>query len=136
MSARLRQITAWVLLLAFCGMIGTKALHHHHGTAAEDVVCPLDGVAMSHHTLAHTILQSFDGDDDSDCAICHFTVTKVVLPMCQHISCGTFTLFIHPFVSSPCEILSVKGVSLLRAPPTQLVVGSFAAMIYLLYAIH
>ena len=30
MSARLRQITAWVLLLAFCGMTGTKALHHHH----------------------------------------------------------------------------------------------------------
>ena len=120
MSARLRQLTAWVLLLAFCGMIGTKALHHHHWAAAADVVCPLDGVAMSHHTLAHTILQSIDGDDDSDCAICHFTVTKVVLPVYHHFSGGTFTLFLHHFVSTPCEILSVKVVSLLRAPPVQL----------------
>jgi hypothetical protein len=124
MSARLRQLTAWVLLLAFCGMTGTKALHHHHWTAAEDVVCPLDGISMSHHTLAHTILQSIEEDDDSDCAICHFTVTKVVLPVCQHFSGGTFTLFLHYFVSTPCEIRSVEGVSLLRAPPVQLVVRS------------
>ena len=60
-----------------------------------------------------------DDDDDSDCAICHFTVTKVVLPVCQHFSGGTFTIFLHHFVSTPCEILSVKGVSLLRAPPAQ-----------------
>ena len=92
MNARLRQITAWVLLLAFCGMTGTKALHHHHWTAAEDVVCPLDGISMSHHTLAHTILQSVDEDDDSDCAICHFTVTKERSPY------SSIFLFLHPAI--------------------------------------
>lgn len=124
MSARLRQITAWVLLLAFCGMTGTKAFHHHHWKAVEDIVCPLDGITMSHHTLAHTILQSVDEDDDRDCAICHFTISKVVLSESQNLSSGAFTLFLHHFVSTPCEILSVKGVSLLRAPPAQLVVRS------------
>ena len=124
MSARLRQITAWVLLLAFCGMTGTKAFHHHHWKAVEDIVCPLDGIAMSHHTLAHTILQSVDEDDESDCAICHFTISKVVLSESQHLSSGAVTLFLYHFVSTPCEILSVKGVSLLRAPPAQLVVSS------------
>lgn len=81
MRPRLRQIIAWVLLVAFCGMTGTKAFHHHHWKAAEDIVCPLDGLAMSHHTLAHSILEALD-EDDHDCAICHFTVTKVVIPTC------------------------------------------------------
>lgn len=124
MGARLRQITAWVLLLAFCGMTGTKAFHHHHGRTVEDIVCPLDGISMSHHTLAHTILQSIDDDDDSDCAICHFTVSKVVLSVNLNFSGGTFIIFLPHFVCTPCEILSVKGVSLLRAPPVPLEVRS------------
>lgn len=116
MRARLRQIIAWVLLMAFCGMTGTKAFHHHHWKAVEDVICPLDGIAMSHHTLAHTILESLD-DDDDDCAICHFSVTKVVFPTCLTFFNENQKHFIHAFVSVSCFIPNIQGVSLLRAPP-------------------
>ena len=116
MRPRLRQIIAWVLLVAFCGMTGTKAFHHHHWKAVEDVVCPLDGVTMSHHTLPHSILDSLD-EEDNDCAICHFTVTKVVFPTCQSIFNENHKLFLHPFVLAPRFVFNVQGVSLLRAPP-------------------
>jgi len=119
MSARFRQITAWVLLLAFCGMIGTKAFHHHHWTAAEDVVCPLDGVAMSHHTLAHTILQSLDDNCDNYCAICHFTAAKVVFPNCFHVSNTDYKLFLHHHKITYGIVQNLLGISLLRAPPVQ-----------------
>lgn len=117
MHTHIRRIAAWVMLLAFCGMTFTKAFHHHEWKAVEDVVCPMDGIAMSHHTLAHTILQAFDDDSDSHCAICHFTVTKVVLPTLQHLSGSATPLFIHPTTTTPCIPCNIKGVSLLRAPP-------------------
>ncbi len=123
-KTRLRQLTAWVLLLAFCGMTGTKAFHHHHWKAAEDIVCPLDGVAMSQHTLAHSILQSMEEDDDDYCAICHFTVTKVVFPTCLHFFNTTQKLFTHFFVFTPSIQSNLQGVSLLRAPPVRSVVRS------------
>ena len=116
MRPRLRQIIAWVLLVAFCGMTGTKAFHHHHWNAVEDVVCPLDGIAMSHHTLAHTILDSLDEEDD-DCAICHFVVTKVIFPTFSNIFHDNPKSFLHPIVLTPCFISNIQGVSLLRAPP-------------------
>lgn len=118
----MKQLVAWVLLLAFCGMTGTKALHHHHWTEAEDVVCPLDGVTMSHHTLAHTILQNTEDDADNYCAICHFTVTKVVFPTSLHFFNNDQKLFPHLFFFTPCIQSNLQGVSLLRAPPVQLVV--------------
>lgn len=116
MKPRLKQMIAWVLLVAFCGMTGTKAFHHHHWKAAEDVVCPLDGVTMSHHSLGHSILEALD-EDDNDCAICHFTVTKVVIPICLNIFNENPKLFLHPFVLPPCFVYSAQGVSFLRAPP-------------------
>ncbi len=120
----MRQLIAWVLLLAFCGMTGTKALHHHHCTGAEDVVCPLDGVTMSHHTLAHTILQSLDDDDDVYCAICHFTITKIVFPTGLHFFNNVQKPFAHLFFFKPFVQFNLQGVSLLRAPPFQFLVVS------------
>ncbi len=117
MRLRLRQITAWVLLFAFCGMTGTKAFHHHHWQAAEDIVCPLDGVTMSHHTLAHSVLQALESDDEGNCAICQFTVTKVVIPTNLHFFSKNPKHYLHPFAITPCRILDIQGVSLLRAPP-------------------
>lgn len=117
MRARFRQVTAWVLLLAFCSMIGTKALHHHHGSAVEDIVCPIDGIEMSHHALSHTVLQGLDDDDDSHCFICHFTITKVIIPTCLRISTTDQYLFPHIFSIFPCVVCNIQGVSLLRAPP-------------------
>lgn len=116
MRPRFRQIIAWVLLLAFCNMAGTKAFHHHHWKAAEDIVCPLDGIAMSHHTLAHTILDSFDEEDD-ECAICHFIITKVVIPTAQTFFYESQKHFIHHSALLSCNIPNIQGVSLLRAPP-------------------
>ena len=117
MKPRLKQMIAWVLLVAFCGMTGTKAFHHHHWKASEDIVCPLDGISMSHHTLAHTILDSLD-EEDNDCAICHFTVTNVIIPTITNIFHENPKLFLHPFVLTPSVFFNLQGVSLLRAPPT------------------
>ncbi|MBO7628899.1 MAG: hypothetical protein J6S87_02995 [Bacteroidales bacterium] len=116
-KTRMRQLVAWVLLLAFCGMTGTKALHHHHWKAAEDIVCPLDGVTMSHHTRAHTVLQNLDDDDSNYCVICHFTVTKIVFPTSPYFFNSDQKLFPHLFLFAPCIQSNLQGVSLLRAPP-------------------
>ena len=120
MRPRSRQSIAWVLLLAFCGMTVTKAFHHHHWEAVEDIVCPIDGIALSHHTLAHTVLQSLEDDGEGYCAICHFTVNKVVFPHGLHFFCPNQKLSTLLFVSTPFAQSNLQGVSLLRAPPVQL----------------
>ncbi len=91
-------LLAWVMLVAYGGMMVVKDYHAlwvhadvhscccHHSHRAQDAICVLDGLPLSEHKVhSHASFVEADTDED-DCAICHFTVVKVLEP--QFFVCG------------------------------------------------
>lgn len=98
-------------------MVVGKSCHQHHAVVYEDVVCPLEGLRLSDHVNHHTVISEYEGCNDEDCLICHFTIVKVVT-----VSPTCYTSFLQSVRVCPSlfvtEVLSAERERPQgRAPP-------------------
>ncbi len=98
---KIHSLFAWVTVVAFVGMMVVKDYHGlllhkassgthtcccHHSQADGEQICVLDGKPLSEHGAHdHKSFVALHAEDD-DCAICHFTIAKLL--QARYACCG------------------------------------------------